>query len=187
MIIEKTFKLTIKDAAYFLTEQEVTSLYEQCRQALNISVTNPNWPTYPPGVRKFDPIVPWPTDDNTTTGKPQWPTYPLPNTYCGNVTCCTTTSGTTDNSVMDWHDYHGVTGTGISTANVPSSKGINFISDDMATDTTDTTDNFGFDWNTGINKLNDKTNVNWRSSVQQALDKLSAKTNVTTSDGTTIR
>jgi len=84
----------------------------------------------------------------------------------GNVTCCTTTSGTTDNSVMDWHNYHGVTGTGISTANVPSSKGINFISDDMETI---------------------KDNNKWRSSVQKALDKLSAKTNVTTSDGTTIR
>ena len=133
MTIEKTFKLTIKDAAYFLTEQEVTALYEQCRQALNISVTNPNWPT-----------------------------YPLPNTYCGNVPFGTTT----DNSVMDWHNYHGVTGTGISTANVPSSKGINFLSDDMETI---------------------KDNNNWRSSVQKALDKLSAKTNVTTSDGTTIR
>ena len=133
MTIEKTFKLTIKDAAYFLTEQEVTALYEQCRQALNISVTNPNWPT-----------------------------YPLPNTYCGNVPFGTTT----DNSVMDWHNYHGVTGTGISTANVPSSKGINFLSDDMETI---------------------KENNNWRSSVQKALDKLSAKTNVTTSDGTTIR
>jgi len=104
MTIEKTFKLTIKDAAYFLTEQEVTALYEQCRQALNISATNPN--------------------------------------------------------------CHGVTGTGISTANVPSSKGINFISDDMETI---------------------KDNNKWRSSVQKALDKLSAKTNVTTSDGTTIR
>ena len=179
MTIEKTFKLTIKDAAYFLTEQEVTALYEQCRQALNISATNPNWPTYPPGVRKFDPVVPtypnWPTDDNTTTVNPQWPTYPLPNTYCGNVPFGTIHC--TDNSVMD-------SGTSISTANVPSSKGINFVKDDM---TTDTTDNFGFDWNTGMNKLNDKTNINWRSSVQQALDKLSAKTNVTTSDGTTIK
>ena len=161
MTIEKTYKLTIKDTAYFLTEQEVTALYEQCRQALNISVTNPNWPTYPPGVRKFDPVVPtypnWPTDDNTTTGNPQWPTYPLPNTYCGNVPFGTIHC--TDNSVMD-------SGTSISTANVPSSKGINFLSDDMETI---------------------KDNNNWRSSVQKALDKLSAKTNVTTSDGTTIR
>ena len=128
MTIEKTFKLTIKDAAYFLTEQEVTALYEQCRQALNISVTNPNWPT-----------------------------YPLPNTYCGNVPFGTIHC--TDNSVMD-------SGTSISTANVPSSKGINFISDDMETI---------------------KDNNNWRSSVQKALDKLSVKTNVTMSDGTTIR
>ena len=153
MTIEKTFKLTIKDTAYFLTEQEVSALYEQCRQALNISATNPNWPT----------------DDNTTTGNPQWPTYP--NTYCGNVPFGTTT----DNSVMDWHNYHGVTGTGISTANVPSSKGINFISDDMETI---------------------KDNNNWRSSVQKALDKLSAKsnittklnskTNITTNDGTKV-
>ena len=152
MTIEKTYKLTIKDTAYFLTEQEVTALYEQCRQALNISATNPNWPTYPPGVRKFD--------DNTTPSYPSWPTYPLPNTYCGDMPF-----GTTDNSVMD-------SGNGISTANVPTSnwmcksKGINFLSDDMETI-----------------KENDK----WRSSVQKALDKLSAKTNVTTSDGTTIR
>ena len=152
MTIEKTYKLTIKDTAYFLTEQEVTALYEQCRQALNISATNPNWPTYPPGVRKFD--------DTTTPSYPSWPTYPLPNTYCGDMPF-----GTTDNSVMD-------SGNGISTANVPTSnwmcksKGINFLSDDMETI-----------------KENDK----WRSSVQKALDKLSAKTNVTTSDGTTIR
>jgi len=44
--------------------------------------------------------------------------------------------------------------------------GINFLSDDMAVD---------------------EDNQKWRSSVQQALEKLSAKTNVTTSDGTTIR
>jgi hypothetical protein len=49
---------------------------------------------------------------------------------------------------------------------VKSSNGINFLSDDMETI-----------------KENDK----WRSSVQQALDKLSAKSNITTSDGTTIR
>ncbi len=128
MTIEKTYKLTIKDTAYFLTEQEVTALYEQCRQALNISATNPNWPT-----------------------------NPLPNTYCGNVPFVTIHR--TDNPVMDG-------GGGISTANVPSSNGINFISDDMETI---------------------KDNNKWRSSVQQALDKLNAKTNVTTSDGTTIR
>ena len=52
-------------------------------------------------------------------------------------------------------------GLGIKSANVPSSKGINFIKDDMTTI---------------------KDNNNWRSSVQKSLDKLSAKTN-----GTTIR
>ena len=152
MTIEKTYKLTIKDTAYFLTEEEVSALYTECGKALKISATNPIWPTYPTGVRKLD-----------DTAVP-WPTYPY--THCGDVPFGTTTSGTTDNSVMDWHNYHGVTGTGISTANVPSSKGINFISDDMETI---------------------KDNNNWRSSVQKALDKLSAKTNVTTSDGTTIR
>ena len=156
MTIEKTFKLTIKDTAYLLTEEEVSALYTECGKALKISATNPNWPTYPPGVRKFDPVVPT---------YPNWPTYPYP-THCGDMPFGTTT----DNSVMDWHDYHGGTGTGtgtsIKSANVTSSKGINFLSDDMETI---------------------KDNNNWRSSVQQALDKLSAKTNVTTSDGTTIR
>jgi hypothetical protein len=161
MNIEKTFKLTIKDTSFYLDATEINALYNECGKALNIGNTNPSYPNYPPGVRKFDPVVPT---------YPNWPTYPYP-TYCGDMPFGTTTSGTADHSVMD-------TGTSISTANVPSSKGINFVKDDM---TTDTTDNFGFDWNTG------KTNVNWRSSVQQALDKLSAKTNVTTSDGTTIR
>ncbi len=158
MTIEKTYKLTIKGTSYFLTEEEVSALYDTCCKALNISATNPNWPTYPPGVRKFDPVVP---TDKTTPTYPSWPTYP--NTYCGNVPF-----GTTDNSVMDtdWHNWHDNTGTGIKCANIPTSKGINFISDDMS-----------------IIKENDK----WRSSVQKALDKLSAKTNITTSDGTTIR
>lgn len=170
MNIEKTFKLTIKDTSFYLDATEINALYNECGKALNIGNTNPS---YPPGVRKLD-----------DTAVP-WPTYPY--THCGDVPFGTTTSGTTDNSVMDWHNYHGVTG-GIKSANVPSSKGINFVKDDM---TTDTTDNFGFDWNTGMNKLNDKTNVNWRSSVQKALDKLSAKTDVNfstnTSDGTNIR
>ena len=155
MTIEKTYKLTIKDTAYFLTEEEVSALYTECGKALKISATNPNWPTYPPGVRKLD-----------DTAVP-WPTYPY--THCGDVPFGTTTSGTTDNSVMDWHNYHSVTG-GIKSANVPSSKGINFLSDDLSDDMTTI-----------------KDNNNWRSSVQKALDKLSAKTNVTTSDGTTIR
>lgn len=163
MNIEKTFKLTIKASSFYLDATEINALYNECGKALNIGNTNPS---YPPGVTKLDPVIPWPT---------------YPYTHCGDVPF-----GTTDNSVMDWHNYHGVTG-GIKSANVPSSKGINFVKDDM---TTDTTDNFGFDWNTGMNKLNDKTNVNWRSSVQKALDKLSAKTDVNfstnTSDGTKV-
>ena len=155
MTIEKTYKLTIKDTAFNLTEEEVSALYTECGKALKISATNPNWPTYPPGVRKLD-----------DTAVP-WPTYPY--THCGDVPFGTTTSGTTDNSVMDWHNYHSVTG-GIKSANVPSSKGINFVSDDLSDD---------------METIKD--NNNWRSSVQKALDKLSAKTNVTTSDGTTIR
>ena len=155
MTIEKTYKLTIKDTAFNLTEEEVSALYTECGKALKISATNPNCPTYPPGVRKLD-----------DTAVP-WPTYPY--THCGYVPFGTTTSGTTDNSVMDWHNYHGVTG-GIKSANVPSSKGINFLPDDMETI---------------------KENNNWRSSVQKALDKLSAKTDVNfstnTSDGTNIR
>ena len=142
MNIEKTFKLTIKDTSFYLDAREINALYNECGKALNIGNTNPS---YPPGVTKLDTVIPWPT---------------YPNTHCGDVPF-----GTTDNSVMDWHNYHSVTG-GIKSANVPSSKGINFLPDDMETI---------------------KENNNWRSSVQKALDKLSAKTNVTTSDGTTIR
>ena len=142
MNIEKTFKLTIKDTSFYLDAREINALYNECGKALNIGNTNPS---YPPGVTKLDTVIPWPT---------------YPNTHCGDVPF-----GTTDNSVMDWHNYHSVTG-GIKSANVPSSKGINFLPDDMETI---------------------KDNNNWRSSVQKALDKLSAKTNVTTSDGTTIR
>ena len=154
MNIEKTYKLTIKDTAFNLTEEEVSALYTECGKALKISATNLSYLPYPPGVTKLDPVIPWPT---------------YPYTHCGDVPFGTTTSGTTDNSVMDWHNYHGVTG-GIKSANVPSSKGINFLPDDMETI---------------------KENNNWRSSVQKALDKLSAKTDVNfstnTSGGTNIR
>ena len=146
MTIEKTYKLTIKDTAFNLTEEEVSALYTECGKALKISVANPS---YPPGVTKIDPVIPWPT---------------YPYTHCGDVPF-----GTTDNSVMDWHNYHSVTG-GIKS----SSKGINFIKDDHSDDMTTI-----------------KDNNNWRSSVQKALDKLSAKTDVNfstnTSDGTNIR
>ena len=150
MTIEKTYKLTIKDTAFNLTEEEVSALYTECGKALKISATNLSYLPYPPGVRKLD-----------DTAVP-WPTYPY--THCGDVPF-----GTTDNSVMDWHNYHGVTG-GIKS----SSKGINFIKDDHSDDMTTI-----------------KDNNNWRSSVQKALDKLSAKTDVNfstnTSDGTNIR
>ena len=156
MNIEKTFKLTIKDTSFYLDATEINALYNECGKALNIGNTNPS---YPPGVRKLD-----------DTAVP-WPTYPY--THCGDVPFGTTTSGTTDNSVMDWHNYHGVTG-GIKSANVPSSKGINFVKDDLSDD---------------METIKD--NNNWRSSVQKALDKLSAKTNVNfstnKSGGTNIR
>ena len=152
MNIEKTFKLTIKDTSFYLDATEINALYNECGKALNIGNTNPS---YPPGVRKLD-----------DTAVP-WPTYPY--THCGDVPFGTTTSGTTDNSVMDWHNYHGVTG-GIKS----SSKGINFLSDDLSDD---------------METIKD--NNNWRSSVQKALDKLSAKTDVNfstnKSGGTNIR
>ena len=138
MTIEKTFKLTIKDTTYLLTEEEVSALYTECGKALKISVTNPNWPTYPPGVRKFDPLQP--------TDYPSWP-WGTPTYYE------TLWDKTTGKPETDWH-------TNIS-ANVKSSNGINFLSDD-------------------------KDIINRRSSLQQSLDKI-AKTNDTTSGGTNIR
>ncbi len=146
MTIEKTYKLTIKDTAYFLTEEEVTKLYEQCRMVLNIKdlpTTNPVKPNIPYPYDTYPWYTPkYPND----TGTPYW-TYGTINAGEGNC-------------VKDTNWQPNLCNT------VKSSKGINFLSDDMETI-----------------KENDK----WRSSVQQALDKLSAKTNVTTSDGTTIR
>jgi hypothetical protein len=146
MTIEKTYKLTIKDTAYFLTEEEVTKLYEQCRMVLSIKdlpTTNPVKPTIPYPYDTYPWYTPkYPND----TGTPYW-TY---GTIKAGEGIC----------VKDTNWQPNLCNT------VKSSNGINFISDDMETI-----------------KENDK----WRSSVQQALDKLSAKTNVTTSDGTTIR
>jgi hypothetical protein len=146
MTIEKTYKLTIKDTAYFLTEEEVTKLYEQCRMVLNIKdlpTTNPVKPNIPYPYDTYPWYTPkYPND----TGTPYW-TY---GTIKAGEGIC----------VKDTNWQPNLCNT------VKSSNGINFISDDMETI-----------------KENDK----WRSSVQQALDKLSAKTNVTTSDGTTIR
>jgi hypothetical protein len=146
MTIEKTYKLTIKDQAFFLSEEEVSNLYQQCRMVLNIKdlpTTNPVKPTIPYPYDTYPWYTPkYPND----TGTPYW-------TYCtikaGEGIC-----------VKDTNWQPNLCNT------VKSSNGINFLSDDMETI-----------------KENDK----WRSSVQQALDKLSAKTNVTTSDGTTIR
>lgn len=127
MTIEKTYKLTIKTTAYFLTEEEVSSLYEQCRKVLNISITgtNPTTPTYPT----------WPSYPWTGTGGS------IPNWQHSVVTCG-------DNAP----------GSNCFSSTAPSTD-INFLSDDMETI---------------------KDNNKWRSSVQQALDKLSDKTNVTT-------
>ena len=115
MNIEKTYKLTIKDTTFNLTEEEVTSLYESCRKALNISYVGPI-PSKP-----FDnPIVPM---------YPTWPTLYV-------------TSKGTDNSVMDtnvftttWSDVDMSNQVRSFSTNIfnkpPSSTSITFISDDM--------------------------------------------------------
>lgn len=69
MIIEKTYKLFIKDVSYELTEEEVSTLYEACRKALNISLVGPI-PTIPPK----------PFDNPTYPNWPSWPTYPWSGT-----------------------------------------------------------------------------------------------------------
>ena len=163
MTIEKTYKLTIKDQSFFLSEEDVTKLYEQCRMVLNVKdfpTTNPVKPNIPYPYDTYPWYAPkYPND----TGYPYWTG---PTTTCGTInagspaTTCGTIKAGEGICVMDtnWQPN--------SCNNVKSSTGINFISDDMA-----------------VHEDNQK----WRSSVQQALEKLSAKTNVTTSDGTTIR
>ena len=163
MTIEKTYKLTIKDVYYYLDEKELNALYEQCRMVLNVKdlpTTNPVKPTIPYPYDTYPWYTPkYPND----TGYPYWTG---PTTTCGTInagspaTTCGTIKAGEGICVMDtnWQPN--------SCNNVKSSTGINFISDDMA-----------------VHEDNQK----WRSSVQQALEKLSAKTNVTTSDGTTIR
>jgi hypothetical protein len=151
MTIEKTYKLTIKDQSFFLSEEEVSNLYQQCRMVLSIKdlpTTNPVKPTIPYPYDTYPWYTPkYPND----TGTPYW---------TGPTTTCGTINAGEGNCVKDTNWQPNLCN------NVPSSTGINFISDDMA-----------------VHEDNQK----WRSSVQQALDKLSAKTNVTTSDGTTIR
>jgi hypothetical protein len=152
MTIEKTFKLTIKASSFYLNATEINALYNECGKALNINNTNPS---YPPGVTKQPSDYPsWPTQPSDY---PNWPTgYPFgtttdyPSQYCHS-------DMTTDNFEFDSN----------TSLNPKSSKGINFIKDDMTT----------------IKDNTIKDSNNWRSSVQKALDKLSAKTNVTTSEG----
>jgi len=146
MTIEKTFKLTIKASSFYLNATEINALYNECGKALNIGNTNPS---YPPGVTKQPSDYPsWPTG-YWPTGYAFGTTTDYPSQYCHS-------DMTTDNFEFDSN----------TSLNPKSSKGINFIKDDMTTI---------------------KENNNLRSSVQKALDKLSAKTNVTTNDGTTIR
>lgn len=141
MTIEKTFKLTIKASSFYLNATEINALYNECGKALNIGNTNPS---YPPGVTKQPSDYPnWPT------GYPFGTTTDYPSQYCHS-------DMTTDNFEFDSN----------TSLNPKSSKGINFIKDDMTT----------------IKDNTIKDCDNWRSSVQKSLDKLSAKTN-----GTTIR
>jgi hypothetical protein len=112
-----------------------------------------------PTTNPVKPSIPYPYDTYP------WYTPKYPNDtgtpyWTGPTTTCGTIKAGEGICVKDTNWQPNLCNT------VKSSNGINFLSDDMETI-----------------KENDK----WRSSVQQALDKLSAKTNVTTSDGTTIR
>ena len=142
MTIEKTYKLSIKDTAYFLTEEEVTKLYEQCRMVLSIKdlpTTNPVKPTIP---YPYD-TYPWYTPKHPNdTGYPYW---------TGPTTTCGTINAGEGNCVKDTNWQPNLCNT------VKSSNDINFISDDMA-----------------VHEDNQK----WRSSVQQALDKLNVNKKV---------
>ena len=174
MTIEKTFKLTIKDTSFYLDATEINALYNECGKALNIGNTNPS---YPPGVTKQPSDYPsWPTQPSDY---PNWPTgYPFgtttdyPSQYCHS-------DMTTDNFEFDSN----------TSLNPKSSKGINFIKDDMTT--IKDNNNWRSSVQKSLDKLNAKTNVNWYSSVAEAINKLNAgskKDNTTTkSDGTKIR
>ncbi len=151
MTIEKTYKLTIKDQAFFLSEEEVSNLYQQCRMVLNIKdlpTTNPVKPNIPYPYDTYPWYTPkYPND----TGYPYW---------TGPTTTCGTINAGEGNCVMDTNWQPNLCNT------VKSSTDINFISDDMA-----------------VHEDNQK----WRSSVQQALDKLKDKkidtTKTTLTDG----
>jgi hypothetical protein len=112
-----------------------------------------------PTTNPVTPTIPYPYD----TYPWYTPKYPNDTGYpywTGPTTTCGTINAGEGICVMDTNWQPNLCNT------VKSSNDINFLSDDMA-----------------VHEDNQK----WRSSVQQALDKLSAKTNVTTSDGTTIR
>ena len=112
-----------------------------------------------PTTNPVKPNIPYPYD----TYPWYTPKYPNDTGYpywTGPTTTCGTINAGEGNCVMDTNWQTNLCN------NVKSSNDINFLSDDMA-----------------VHEDNQK----WRSSVQQALEKLSAKTNVTTSDGTTIR
>lgn len=112
-----------------------------------------------PATNPVKPTIPYPYD----TYPWYTPKYPNDTGYpywTGPTTTCGTINAGEGNCVMDTNWQSNLCN------NVKSSTDINFLSDDMA-----------------VHEDNQK----WRSSVQQALEKLSAKTNVTTSDGTTIR
>jgi hypothetical protein len=117
MTIEKTYKLSIKDTAYFLTEEEVTKLYEQCRMVLSIKdlpTTNPVKPTIP---YPYD-TYPWYTPKHPNdTGYPYW---------TGPTTTCGTINAGEGNCVKDTNWQPNLCNT------VKSSNDINFLSDDMA-------------------------------------------------------
>lgn len=112
-----------------------------------------------PTTNPVTPTIPYPYD----TYPWYTPKYPNDTGYpywTGPTTTCGTINAGEGICVKDTNWQPNLCNT------VKSSNDINFLSDDMA-----------------VHEDNQK----WRSSVQQALDKLSAKTNVTTSDGTTIR
>jgi len=160
MTIEKTFKLTIKDTSFYLNATEINALYNECGKALNIGNTNPS---YPPGVTKQPSDYPnWPT------GYPFGTTTDYPSLYCHS-------DMTTDNFEFDSN----------TSLNPKSSKGINFIKDDMTT--IKENNNWRSSVQKSLDKLNAKTNVNWHSSVVEAINKLNAgskkDTTTTTSEG----
>ena len=119
MTIEKTYKLSIKDQAFFLSEEEVSNLYQQCRMVLNVKdlpTTNPVKPTIPYPYDTYPWYTPkYPND----TGHPYWIS---PNT----TTTCGTINAGEGICVMDTNWQPNLCNT------VKSSNDINFISDDMA-------------------------------------------------------